>query len=84
MTQIAAERGLTEDTVWGHLARVIAAGELEVSEATGLADPDIGRIQDVFLAQPEERRGTLKPVFEALAGEFDYSLLRCVRAALSV
>ena len=82
VTQIAAERGLTEDTVWGHLARVIAAGELEVSEATGLADPDIGRIQDAFLAQPEERRGTLKPVFEALAGEFDYSLLRCVRAAL--
>ena len=80
----AAQRGLAESTIWSHLAQAVTADQLSATEATGLSEAAIGRIQDAILAQPEHLRGMLRPVFEALEGEFDYTVLRCVRAEMKV
>jgi ATP-dependent DNA helicase RecQ len=76
---IAASRGLTASTIFGHLAEAMATGE----------EIDIGR-----LLKPEERAEieasfnqlgfeALSPVFQALGGRYDYGRLRLVRASLT-
>ncbi|GAB4291951.1 MAG: DNA helicase RecQ [Thiohalomonadaceae bacterium] len=77
---IAQQRGLTVDTVHSHLAKAIAGGQVELHEATGLAQGEVDTIADALLAQDGGKR--LKPVYEQFAGRYDYGVLRCVQAAL--
>ncbi len=79
---IAARRGVRPDTVYTHLARAIQDGTVELREALGLRENEIHRIEEELLAQPADKPGALKPVYEALGGVYDYGILRCVRAAL--
>ena len=80
---ISTHRQLKADTIYSHLAECIAQGELELSQATHLSDSEITKIQNAFLNFNEEGY-QLKPVFEALDGEFDYGLLKCVRASVEL
>lgn len=77
---IARQRELTVSTVMNHLAKAIECGEVEVKEVTGLDDEAINAIRFAF--EHSEDSNKLKPVFEALNGEYDYAILRCVKASL--
>ncbi|MCF1182199.1 DNA helicase RecQ [Marichromatium gracile] len=79
---IAARRGLKPRTIHGHLARAVAAGELDAATATGLDAASLKRIETAFAALPENAISPLRALHEALGGEFDYGVLQCVRAAL--
>jgi ATP-dependent DNA helicase RecQ len=80
--EIAQRRGLQATTVYAHLARCIEAGELSLQEALPLTDVEIETIRYVLQQNMEGGSIPLKPAFEALNGEYDYGVLRCVRAAM--
>jgi ATP-dependent DNA helicase RecQ len=77
--QIAAKRGLKEDTVYSHLARYLEAGEVKLEEVLPLTASQIQDIRAVLLV---EQSIALKPVFEHFSGLYNYGILRCVRAAM--
>ncbi|WP_295543297.1 DNA helicase RecQ [uncultured Thiohalocapsa sp.] len=79
--QVAERRDLAESTVWGHLARCIQAGAAELSEVVGLPDAELKRIHNALQQLADDASLSLKPVFEALEGQYSYAVLRCVRAA---
>ena len=79
--QVAEHRGLAESTVWGHLTRCIQAGAADLSEVVDLPDAEIQRIRHAIHQLADGASLPLKPVFEALEGQYPYVMLRCVRAA---
>ncbi len=78
--QIARERDLTHATVYGHLAVAIEQGELELEDVIKLDEQAEKAIR--FAIEQHGAEGKLKPVFDALGGEYDYGVLRCVQASL--
>jgi ATP-dependent DNA helicase RecQ len=82
VTQIAERRALKASTIYGHLAQAIARGQADVHEVTGFTGEEIGRLETVWRAHsPDPGSRALKPLFEALNGQYDYGLLRCLYAA---
>jgi ATP-dependent DNA helicase RecQ len=79
--QIANQRELTVSTVMNHLAKAIEHGEADVKEVTGLDEEAIKAIRFAF--EHSEDQARLKPVFDALGGEYDYAVLRCVKASMN-
>jgi len=67
-----------------HLARCIEEDELKLADFTNLSNDEIRTIQYAFerLADDDSPM-TLKPVYDALQGRYDYGLLRCVRAGIA-
>ncbi len=82
LQEIAEKRELNITTIYGHLSDAIAEGLLEVDDVVALEESEINRIVDVIELMSEDDEGRLKPVFEALDGEYDYGVLRCIRAAI--
>jgi len=76
---IAHQRELTLTTVYNHLAKAIEQGEIELADAVELDDKQLKTIQFAF---DQYEDGKLKPVYEALEGEYDYGVLQCIRASL--
>lgn len=81
--EIAAHRNLKAATIYGHLARSIELGEVEVQQVVDLSEKEIRSIQNAFLNFSDEDK-KLKPVYEAFEGAFDYGLLQCVRASIDI
>ena len=79
---IAAERTIKETTVYIHLADAIEVGLLDVKAVLGLPDEDYVAIVRMIESFGDDEKGKLKPVYDALDGEYDYGILRCVRASL--
>jgi ATP-dependent DNA helicase RecQ len=79
---VAKQRGLKEATILSHLAQSIERGQCRLADAIDLSDTEIARIEASILALPADQQQSLKPVYEALGGVYDYNVLRCVRAAL--
>ena len=77
---IAIRRGLSLATIYSHLARAIQNTEVSLQDVTGLDEKDIAMLSNAIEQHDEE--GRLKPVFDALNGEYDYNILRCVKASL--
>ena len=80
--EIANHRNLKPATIYNHLAKSIEQGEIELHQAVDLTDSEIKTIQNAFLNFSDEDK-KLKPVYEALEGEFDYGLLQCVKASVN-
>ncbi len=76
---IAHQRGLTLATVYSHLAKAIEQGEVGLSDVIKLDDKELKAIRFAFEQNDDDK---LKPVHEALEGEYDYGVLQCVRATL--
>jgi len=74
---IAHKRDLTLNTVYTHLANAIAQSEIDLEDAVELDEKSLKLIR-YEIEQSDD--GKLKPVFEALGGEFDYGVLRCVKS----
>ncbi|MBZ5488522.1 DNA helicase RecQ [Halomonas aquamarina] len=77
--EIAQARGLAPNTVYRHLADVIASGALAVEDVITLEAAELDQIRAAFTQHTGQG---LKVVFEALGGRFDYHVLACVRASL--
>ncbi|MFO7602277.1 MAG: DNA helicase RecQ [Gammaproteobacteria bacterium] len=77
---IARQRGLNVTTIYSHLATAIQNGEVTVEEVTGLDATRIKMLRHAIEQHAEN--GRLKSVFEALQGEYDYNVLRCVKASM--
>ncbi|OQK17790.1 ATP-dependent DNA helicase RecQ [Methyloprofundus sedimenti] len=82
--KIALQRGLTDTTIYGHLAQGIAQGVIELTDVIELSDQEINTIQDEILSLPAEQNNALKPVYEALDAAYNYGVIRCVRAAMEI
>jgi ATP-dependent DNA helicase RecQ len=80
--QIAQQRELQESTIYGHLAQSLEQGMLVLADVVELPEADIKRIETAILDLPEEHKNALKPVYELFEGQYNYGILRCVRAAL--
>lgn len=80
--QIARQRELQETTIYNHLAESLEQGLLALSEVVDLPEPEIRLIEDAFISLPEDRKNALKPVYELFGGQYNYGILRCIRAAL--
>ncbi len=78
---VAERRGLAPSTVWTHLARCVEAGAADLSEVVDLPDADLKRIRNALRQLADGPSIPLKPVFDALEGQYPYGVLRCVRAA---
>jgi ATP-dependent DNA helicase RecQ len=77
---IAAQRGLKAITIYSHLAKGIERDEVPLNEVVALQEHQLEAIR--FAIEHNEGGKRLKPVFEALEGEFPYEVLRCVMADL--
>ena len=80
--KIAEQRGLQESTIYGHLAQYLEQGQLMLSDVVDLPEQEIKRIEDTIINLPDDQKNALKPVYEALEGNYNYGILRCIRAAL--
>jgi len=74
---IADRRGLKQTTVYHHLTLAIARGELKLRDVVALDEEELTRIHAALHAHGGQ---ALKPVFEALGGQYSYEVLRCVQA----
>lgn len=74
--QIAAERGLTESTIYSHLARLIADGKVHVDDVVPADQQRLIRTA-IAAVGPVER---LAPIKAQLPEEIDYTVIRCVAA----
>jgi len=80
---IAERRGIKVSTVYSHLAEAIEAGLLDAREVLQLTSDQYKEIV-VALEMADDEEGRLKPVFDALDGNYDYGILRCVQASFCV
>jgi ATP-dependent DNA helicase RecQ len=79
---IAKQREVKSSTIYTHLADAIEAGLLDVRDVTDLSDVEYNEIIYVMESQEDLEKGRLKPIFDALDGEYDYGILRCVQAVM--
>ncbi len=76
--EIAEKRDLKRSTIYVHLADAIEAGVLKSWDVLEIDDEDIAQIERTAELLNSKQEGTLKPLFEALDGEWSYEILRCV------
>jgi len=79
--EIAQRRELASSTIYGHLAKAIEAGKLDVLEVTQLTQPDYQIIVQALDTELEPEAGRIKRVYESLDEVFSYGVIRCVAAA---
>ncbi|RNL60148.1 DNA helicase RecQ [Zhongshania marina] len=77
---IATQRKLSLNTIYNHLCQGIANSELSLNDVIDLDEAQIKEIQFAFELSED---GKLKTVFESLDGEYDYTILKCVKTSLS-
>jgi len=75
--EIAHKRDLTLNTVYTHLANAIAQSEIELEDVVELDEKSLKAIRFAIEQCDDDK---LKPVYDALDGEFDYGVLRCVKS----
>lgn len=80
--QIAQQREVIASTIYTHLADAIEAGLLDVRKVIDLEDASYNQIVSLIEAFSEQEQSRLKPVFDALDGEVDYGILKCIQAAM--
>ena len=78
---IAEQRGLKATTIYNHLAKGIERDEIQLHKVVRLPDNQIDAIR--FTIEQYDGGKPLKPVFDALEGEYSYEVLRCVRSDMT-
>ncbi|MHC1711607.1 MAG: DNA helicase RecQ [Solidesulfovibrio sp.] len=82
VSAVAEQRGLKPATVYSHLLPYVRRGELAAGDVTGLADTVRARAEETIVALRRAGEIGLQPVHEALAGQIEYDVLRCLEAGL--
>jgi len=78
---ISLQRGLSLATVYSHIAQLIQQQYMPVNDAISLSAEEIKTIQNVIIELGDEAQ-RLKPVFEYFDGQYDYNMLRCIKASV--
>ena len=82
--QIANERQLKIATIYTHLADGIEVGLLRARQVLTLEDEEYSEIVQTMEYLDAAENGSLKPVYEQLDEQYDYGVLKCVLADLSL
>ncbi|KEA62860.1 ATP-dependent DNA helicase RecQ [Marinobacterium lacunae] len=80
--QVARQQKLSVNVIYGHLAAAIAQGAISVDEVVELPDAERRQIEQTILEHRRHKGGSLKVVHEALAGAYEYGVLRCIAQGL--
>lgn len=80
---IAQQRGLGISTIYSHIANLIQQGRVDVEDVVDLNKKEIQAIQAEILELGEEAK-RLKAIFEYFDGQYEYEVLRCIRASVQV
>lgn len=80
--QVAGMQKLSVNVIYNHLAVGIANGDLTVAEVVELPESEIAMIEQEIIEAQQLHGKALKPVYEALGGVYDISLIRCVSMGL--
>lgn len=79
---VATERNLVNGTVYGHIARAVEMGEIELAAVTALLTAEeIESVRTQVAAAIGAGTG-IKGAHTALQGKYDYGLLRCIAVDL--
>ena len=81
--EIAKHRSLKPTTIYSHISKLIAQGDIKLQQAVDLSNTEITTIENAF-SMFSDAENKLKPIFEALDGAFEYYQLQCVRASLGM
>lgn len=76
---IAIKREIKLSTVYTHLADAIEVGLIEAKTVLNLSEGEHNEIVNALEMNMEDDR--LKPAFDALEGQYDYGILKCVQAS---
>ncbi len=80
---IAEKRQLSLGTIYSHLADVIEAGILSAPDVLEIEADDFAIIEGMAEQLNSKQENALKPLFDALDGEFEYGVLRCVVSGMA-
>ncbi|WP_188748254.1 DNA helicase RecQ [Marinobacterium zhoushanense] len=80
--QVARQQKLSVNVIYGHLAASIAKGAIGVDEVVELPEAERRQIEQTILEHRRHKGGSLKVVHEALAGAYEYGVLRCIAQGL--
>jgi len=76
---IASQRDIKLSTVYTHLADAIEVGLIEAKAVLQLSDGEHNEIINALEMHQDDDK--LKPAFDALEGQYDYGILKCVQAS---
>jgi ATP-dependent DNA helicase RecQ len=79
---IAKLREIKQNTVYSHLAEAIETGLLDIEAVLDIDAKLYDEAVYLIETMDEEGKGRLKPIYDALEGEIDYGMLRCIKAAM--
>ncbi|WP_027853932.1 DNA helicase RecQ [Marinobacterium litorale] len=80
--QVARQQKLSVNVIYTHLAQAIRKGDLSVDEAVELPVQERQQIEQTILDHRVRHGGSLKAVHEALAGAYEYGVIRCIAQGL--
>ena len=76
---IAKKRDIKLSTVYTHLADAIEVGLIEAKDVLQLSDGEHNEIINALEMHLDDDK--LKPAYDALEGQYDYGILKCVQAS---
>ncbi len=82
--QVARQQKLSINVIYGHLAHAIRERKISVDEVVELPAGERAEIEKTMRFCQQQFGDSLKAVHEALAGQYEYGLLRCIRQGLSM
>ncbi|MET1256635.1 DNA helicase RecQ [Aliikangiella maris] len=82
--QIASQRDLKDDTIYGHIAQAIAAGKVEPLEVLSLTTEEYQLIAQTLRTLDENTSGKISEAYALMNGEYSYGVIRCVQSSESL
>ena len=82
--QIAAQRTLSLNVIYSHLAYAIEEGRIPLRHVIDLDDAEIDRVELAIASLPAPERNELRAIHQALDGAFSHHVLRCILADVSL
>jgi hypothetical protein len=81
VAEIIKERGMVESTVWGHIEKLAADGEIELADLAHIEPNSNWAAVRRDLDAAMDKLGTerLKPLFEETAEKYSYDMIRLAR-----
>ena len=79
---IAEKRGLKLSTILTHFADAIELGLVEAQQVLSMEKSEFDYIVNSYEMLDEADKERIKPLYDALEGEYEYEVLRCVLASL--
>jgi len=82
LDEIGQKRQLDSDVIYTHFADAIAESVLDLDDVLDIDEGDLYRMTTTLELMSDENEGIIDAAFDALDGEFDKGVLRCVSASM--